>query len=162
MFQVYCWLWSFCHRRECCTINQCSVASSALVLCVYLLIPQGEHLLHGGDPSAGEAFIILAHFDGLQPLRHRPEHGAITAAGAGQANGYPGRNNVHVITHHFLPHYEHCKHVMISRQWLTIKSDARKTRWRRQIFWFKLKLWYNTRQRLINKCNSLKLLHEAK
>lgn len=53
-----------------------------------VFMPQGEHLLHGRDPSAGEAFVVLAHFDGLQPLGHRPEHGAVTAAGAGQADGH--------------------------------------------------------------------------
>lgn len=55
--------------------------------CVHLLVPQGEHLLHACDPGASEAFVVLVHFDGLQPLRHRPEHGAVTAAGAGQADG---------------------------------------------------------------------------
>lgn len=54
---------------------------------VHLLVPQGEHLLHGGDPGAGEALAVLAHPDGLQPLGHRPEHGAVAAAGAGQADG---------------------------------------------------------------------------
>lgn len=55
-------------------------------------MPQGEHLLHGGDPGASEAFLVLVHFDGLQPLGHRPEHGAITAAAAGQADGDAARN----------------------------------------------------------------------
>lgn len=54
---------------------------------VHLLMPQGQHLLHGGDPGAGEALAVLAHPDGLQPLGHRPEHGAVAAAGAGQADG---------------------------------------------------------------------------
>lgn len=59
---------------------------------VHLLMPQGKHLLHGRDPGASKAFAVLAHFDGLQPLRHRPEHGAVTAAGAGQADGHAARN----------------------------------------------------------------------
>lgn len=67
---------------------------ATFVPCVYLLMPQGEHLLHGHDPCASEAFVVLAHFDGLQPLRHRPEHGAITAAGTGQADGHTVRNKV--------------------------------------------------------------------
>lgn len=50
-------------------------------------MPQAEHLLHAGDPGAGEALAVLAHSDGLQPFRHRPEHGAVAAAGAGQADG---------------------------------------------------------------------------
>lgn len=57
------------------------------MLCVHLLMPQGEHLLHGRDPGAGEALAVLAHSDGLQPFGHRPEHGTIAAAGAGQADG---------------------------------------------------------------------------
>lgn len=55
--------------------------------CVHLLMPQAEHLLHGRDPGAGEALAVLAHPDGLQPFGHRPEHGAVAAAGAGQADG---------------------------------------------------------------------------
>lgn len=69
--------------------------SAAPVPCAHLLVPQGEHLLHGDDPSASKAFVVLAHFDGLQPLRHRSEHGAVTAAGAGQADGHSVGNNVH-------------------------------------------------------------------
>lgn len=68
--------------------------SAAPVPCANLLIPQGEHLLHGRDPSASKAFIVLAHFDGLQPLRHRSEHVAVTAAGARQADGHSVWNNV--------------------------------------------------------------------
>lgn len=60
---------------------------AAPVPCVHLLVPQGEHLLHGGDAGAGEALAVLAHSDGLQPFGHRVEHGAIAAAGAGQADG---------------------------------------------------------------------------
>lgn len=71
---------------------QCGRA--APVPCVHLLMPQGEHLLHGRDPSASKAFVVLAHFDGLQPLGHRLEHGAVTAAGAGQADGHAVRNKV--------------------------------------------------------------------
>lgn len=56
---------------------------------VHLLMPQSEHLLHGCYPGAGEALVVLAHFDGFQPLGHRPEHGAVPAAGAGQADGNP-------------------------------------------------------------------------
>lgn len=55
--------------------------------CVHLLMPQAEHLLHGRDPGAGEALAVLAHSDGLQPFGHRPEDGALAAAGAGQADG---------------------------------------------------------------------------
>lgn len=55
--------------------------------CVHLLMPQAQHLLHAGDPGAGEALAVLAHSDGLQPFGHRPEHGAVAAAGAGQADG---------------------------------------------------------------------------
>lgn len=63
-------------------------------------MPQGEHLLHGRDPCASEAFAVLAHFDGLQPLRHRPEHDAVTAAGAGQADGHTAeQQRVLWITH---------------------------------------------------------------
>lgn len=69
---------------------------AAPVPCVHLLMPQGEHLLHGRDPSASKAFVVLAHFDGLQPLGHRSEHGALTAAGAGQADGHAARNTVHL------------------------------------------------------------------
>lgn len=75
------------HKSERC-------GSAAPVPCANLLIPQGEHLLHGRDPSASKAFIVLAHFDGLQPLRHWPEHVAVTAAGAGQADGHSVWNNV--------------------------------------------------------------------
>lgn len=39
--------------------------SAALVPCVHLLMPQREHLLHGRDPGASKAFIVLAHLDGL-------------------------------------------------------------------------------------------------
>lgn len=56
--------------------------------CVHLLVPQSEHLLHGRYPGAGEAVVVLAHPDGLQPLGHRPEHGAVAAAGAGQPDGH--------------------------------------------------------------------------
>lgn len=71
-----------------CQINLHCVGRAAPVPCVHLLMAQGEHLLHGRDPSASKAFVVLAHFDGLQPLGHRPEHGAVTAAGAGQADGH--------------------------------------------------------------------------
>lgn len=60
---------------------------------VYLLMPQGEHLLHGRDPRAAEAFAVLAHFDGVQPLGHGPEHGAVAAAGARQADGHSARKS---------------------------------------------------------------------
>lgn len=60
---------------------------AAPVPCVHLLMPQAEHLLHGRDPGAGEALAVLAHSDGLQPFGHRPEHGAVAAAGAGQPDG---------------------------------------------------------------------------
>lgn len=53
-----------------------------------VFMPQSEHLLHGRYPGTSEALVVLAHFDGLQPLGHRPEHGAVTAAGAGQADGH--------------------------------------------------------------------------
>lgn len=62
--------------------------SAAPVPYVHLLMPQSEHLLHGHDPSASKAFIVLAHLDGLQPLRHRSERCTITAASAGQADGH--------------------------------------------------------------------------
>lgn len=62
-------------------------AGAAPVPCVHLLMPQADHLLHGRDPRAGEALAVLAHSDGLQPFGHRPEHGAVAAAGAGQADG---------------------------------------------------------------------------
>lgn len=68
---------------------------AAPVPCVHLLVSQGDHLLHGRDPGTGEAFVVLTHFDGLQPLGHRPEHGAVTATGAGQADGYTVRSNMH-------------------------------------------------------------------
>lgn len=57
--------------------------SCTCVPCVHLLVPQSEHLLHGGYPGAGEAFLVLTHLDGFQPLGYGPEHGAVTAAGAG-------------------------------------------------------------------------------
>lgn len=60
---------------------------AAPVPCAHLLVPEAEHLLHAGDPGAGEALAVLAHSDGLQPFGHRPEHGAVAAAGAGQADG---------------------------------------------------------------------------
>lgn len=60
---------------------------AAPVPCVHLLMPQAQHLLHGRDPGAGEALAVLAHSDGLQPFEHRPERGAVGAAGAGQADG---------------------------------------------------------------------------
>ncbi len=77
-----------------CQIKSAQCGRAAPVPCVHLLMPQGEHLLHGRDSSASKAFVVLAHFDGLQPLGHRPEHGAVTAAGAGQADGYAARDNV--------------------------------------------------------------------
>lgn len=82
---------------------QCGSSAPVPCVCENLLIPQGEHLLHGGDPGAGKALAVLAHFDGIQPLRHRPKHGAVTAAGAGQANGHPAGDSVDLITHHFFP-----------------------------------------------------------
>lgn len=63
---------------------------AAPVLCVHLLVAQSEHLLHGGYSSASKAFVVLAHLDGFQPLGYRPEHGAVTATGAGQADGDTG------------------------------------------------------------------------
>lgn len=44
--------------------------SAASVPCVHLLRPQSEHLLHAGYPRTGEAFLVLAHLDGFQPLGH--------------------------------------------------------------------------------------------
>lgn len=66
--------------------------------CVHLLMPQGDHLLHGRDPSTGEAFAVLAHSDGFQPFRHRAEHGAVTAAGAGQADGNSEEQNSSLVS----------------------------------------------------------------
>lgn len=54
----------------------------------HLLILHLQDLVHGDDPSAVEVVTVLAHLDGLQPLRHRPEGGTIRATGAGQADGY--------------------------------------------------------------------------
>lgn len=71
-------------------------ARAATVSRVHLLVPQGEHLLHGRDARAGEAVAVLAHLDGLQPLGHRPEHGAVTAAGARQADGHSAGGNVNL------------------------------------------------------------------
>lgn len=79
-----------------CQINQQQRGTAAPVPYVHLLIPQGEHLLHGRDPGASEALVVLAHFDGVQPLRHRSEHGAVTAAGAGQANGHTASNSIYL------------------------------------------------------------------
>ena len=64
--------------------------------CVHLLMPQCEHLLHGRDPRTSKAFVVLVHLDGLQPLGHRPEGGAVTAAGAGQADGHAVKNNGYI------------------------------------------------------------------
>lgn len=88
-------------------------------VCENLLIPQGEHLLHGGDPGAGEALVVLAHFDGVQPLWHRPKHGAVTAAGAGQADGHAVGDSRHPITHQSLPHGEPKKHTRGSERLMT-------------------------------------------
>lgn len=70
------------------------VGAAAPVPCVHLLVPQGEHLLHAGDPGAAEALVVLAHLDGVQPLGHRPEHCTVTAAGARQADGDAAGRNV--------------------------------------------------------------------
>lgn len=43
----------------------------------HLLILHLQDLVHGDDPSAGEVLTVLAHLDGLQPLRHRPEGGTV-------------------------------------------------------------------------------------
>lgn len=50
-----------------------------------------QDLFHGDNPGAGEVLAVLAHLDGLQPFRHRPEGRAIWAAGAWQADGYAGK-----------------------------------------------------------------------
>lgn len=70
---------------------------AAPVPCVDLLMPHGEHLLHGCDSSAGEAIVVLAHFDGLQPLWHRLEHGTIPATCAGQADGHTAGKKQKII-----------------------------------------------------------------
>ena len=87
-----------CVTTKCGAVPDKSVpcGSAAPVPCVHLLMPQGEHLLHGCDPGASEALVVLAHFDGLQPLGHRSEHGAVTAAGAGQTDGHAARNSIHL------------------------------------------------------------------
>lgn len=36
-----------------------------------------QDLFHGDNPGAGEVLAVLAHLDGLQPFRHRPEGRAI-------------------------------------------------------------------------------------
>lgn len=70
--------------------------------CTHLLMSQGEHLLHAGDPGAGEALAVLAHSDGFQPLGHRPEHGAVAAAGAGQADGDSEEQRPSLVSHNLL------------------------------------------------------------
>lgn len=70
------------------------MTEAAPVPCVHLLMSQSEHLLHGRYPSASEAFLVLAHFDGFQPLGYRPEHGTVAAAGAGQPDGDAVRNKM--------------------------------------------------------------------
>lgn len=70
---------------------------AAHVPCVHLLVSQGEHLLHGRNPCTSKAFVVLTHSDGLQPLGHRPEHGAVTATGAGQADGNAVTNNMYLV-----------------------------------------------------------------
>lgn len=54
----------------------------------HLLILHLQDMVHGDDPSAGEVLAVLAHLDGLQPLRHRSEGGTVWTAGAGQTDGY--------------------------------------------------------------------------
>ena len=67
-----------------------------------LLMPHGQHLLHGCDSCPGEALAVLAHLDGLQPFRHRPEHGAVAAAGARQSDGDTAGGTADVrIGHYF-------------------------------------------------------------
>lgn len=69
-------------------------------------MPQCEHLLHLRDPHASKAFLVLAQLDGLQPLRHRSEHCVVTAATAGQADGY-SEEQWTLITHHSMLLYVH-------------------------------------------------------
>lgn len=57
----------------------------------HLLILHLQDLVHGDDASAVEVLAVLAHLNGLQPLRNRPERGTIRAAGAGQADGYAAK-----------------------------------------------------------------------
>lgn len=56
-------------------------------LVFHLLVLHLQDLVHRDDPGPAEVLAVLAHLDGLQPLRHRPEGGTVGAAGAGQAYG---------------------------------------------------------------------------
>lgn len=59
----------------------------------YSLVLHLQHLVHGEHSGTGEVLAVLAHLDGLQPFRHRPEGGAVTATGAGEADGHTvGKN----------------------------------------------------------------------
>lgn len=90
-------------RAQCflCSIK-CGAVPDKLLLCVKaapvphadLLMPQGEHLVHGRNSRTSKTFIVLAHFDGLQPLRHRLEHSAVTATGTRQADRHSARDNI--------------------------------------------------------------------
>lgn len=43
----------------------------------HLLILHLQDLVHGYDASAGKVLTVLAHLNGLQPFRHRPERGTV-------------------------------------------------------------------------------------
>lgn len=64
----------------------CGVSKSEILF--HLLVLHLQDLVHSDDPSTAEVLTVLTHFNGLQPLRHRPEGGTVRATGAGQANGY--------------------------------------------------------------------------
>lgn len=53
----------------------CSVSKSEILF--YLLVLHLQDLVHCDDPGATEVLTVLTHFNGLQPLRHRPEGGTV-------------------------------------------------------------------------------------
>lgn len=81
------------------------------------LVPQGEHLVHAGDPGPGEALSVLAHLDGVQPLSHRAEHGAVTTTGAGQADGDAEEEEEEEEVNHLpLLHYGHSPQTLLMKR----------------------------------------------
>lgn len=96
-------IYSLCYYKMWLDARSVRHGRAAPVPCVHLLMSQGEHLLHGRDPCTSEALVVLTHFDGLQPLGHRPEHGAVTATGAGQADGHTVTRNMYLVSRvHFM------------------------------------------------------------
>lgn len=87
------------------------------------LILHLQDLVHGDDPSAGEVLTVLAHLDGLKPLRHRPEGGTVWAAGAGQTDGYTAskEKSIQMIMINRLSHNK--------GRWLSTVITVQETSW---------------------------------